>query len=424
VSRSLRTLAVIVPTRNRSQLAINTVRSVLAQGLEHVRVIVAENSTDEAERARVRAFCEEHQAARVNMVHPDAPLPMAQNWDFALESALRYEDVTHALILSDRMLAKPGELRVLYEAVRDHPEHVLLYTEDRAYDDGDPVRLVQTRWTGKLVEVPAARLLYNASIMHLHPAPRLMNCVTPRHVFDAVRARFGTITGSAAPDYAFAYRCLEVVDTLHYFDRAPVVYYAWLRSNGHSFARGVHTGDSADFLKNLAPLGRLNGYAPIPELITVVNSIAHEYCKVQQETGSAKFPPLDRDAYLLANEVEIRRDNLNPEMRAELLGIIEKQERFQRRPSLFRFIQRVLSVRDVRPLRPLWRFLAQYPRLQPPGDSPVPVPSTRAALEMVARRPRRRHLSSLHLRVLLGDTKTVGRYVHRAGGEFPPALQL
>ncbi len=345
---------------------------------------------------------------------------MAENWNFALETALAFDDVSHALVLTDRMLFKPGELQVLRRAVLEHPDRILIYAEDYAYDDRKPVALMRTRWTGDLVKVPADRLLHNASVMHLHPAPRVMNCVTPREVFDAVRQRFGTITGSAAPDYAFAYRSLVLVDAVYYYDRAPVLYYAWPRSNGQSFARGVHTSDSVDFLKNLESQGRLNGYAPIPELLTVVNAIANEYCKVQHDTASPRMPPIDRDAYLRANDLEIRRQNLNPELSAALLKVIESQGSFSRRPSLFHFIRKVLAIGDVAALRPLWRFLARVPRLQPPGDSPVAVESTAAALDLVAKRPRRRHLSRLHLRVLLGRTQLLGRYRDRHTGTFPP----
>ena len=423
MAEGLKTLAVVVPTRNRSDLAINAIRSILEQRVANIRVVVAENSTDPAEREKVRAFCAQAQAD-IDFAPPDQPLPMAENWNHALERALARPDVSHAVIITDRMLVKPGELRVLAEAVAAHPDRVMIFMEDRAYDDRVPVGLVQARWTGRLVEVSAARLLQLAAGMQLHPAPRIMNCVVPRHVFDRVRARFGTITGSAAPDYAFAYRCLEVVDSLYYFDRAPVVYYAWTRSNGMSFARGIHTKDSADFLKNVSAQGRLNACAPIPDLHTVVNAIVHEYCKVQQETKSPKFPPVDNDRYLLANEVEIRTDMQNPELRAKFQALIDAHGPFSHRPSFFRFVQRVLGMADTRVLRPVWRAVGKLTGFVPPGDSPIAMKSTREALDYLVRRPRRRHLSAMHLRVLFGDAPTVGRYTHRFGGDFPQSLTM
>lgn len=423
MAEGLKTLAVVVPTRNRSDLAINAIRSILEQRVPNVHVVVAENSTDSAERERVRAWCATAGRA-VDFAPPDQPLSMAENWNHGLERALQRPDVTHAVIITDRMLLKPGELPVLAEAVAGHPDRVMIFMEDRAYDDRVPVGLVQARWTGRLVEVSAARLLQLAAGMQLHPAPRIMNSVVPREVFDLVRARFGTITGSAAPDYAFAYRCLAVVDSLYYFDRAPVVYYAWKRSNGRSFARGLQTRDSADFLRNVAAQGQLNACAPIPELHTVVNAIVHEYCKVQQQTNSARFPPISMDRYLLANEVEIRTDMQNQELRAHFQAIIDAHGPFSRRSSFFRLVQRVLGTADTRALRPVWRAVGKLTGFVPPGDSPLAMKSTHEALEQLVRWPRRRHLSSLHLRVLFGDAPTVARYTHRVGGQFPQDLTM
>ncbi len=43
-------IVVVVPTRNRAQLAMNAVRSVLEQPVENVAVMISDNSTLESER--------------------------------------------------------------------------------------------------------------------------------------------------------------------------------------------------------------------------------------------------------------------------------------------------------------------------------------------------------------------------------------
>ena len=416
-------LAIVIPTRNRADLAINAIRSVLEARVPQLRIVVAENSTDPAERAKVREFCAAS-SVPIDFAPPDVPLSMADNWNYALERALAIDDVTHATIVTDRMLLKPGELPILVDAVAAHPDRVMIFMEDRAYDDRDPVGLVQARWTGRLVEVSAARLLELAAGMQLHPAPRIMNCVVPREVFIQVRRRFGSITGPVSPDYVFAYRCLAVVDSVYYFDRSPVLYYAWNRSNGQSFGRGIQTRDSADFLKNLSNDWVPNACSPIPELSTIVNSIVHEYCKVQQQTNDPKFPPIDFDQYLLANDREIDTTMRNEELRQRMKSIIAARGPFSRRPSLFRFVQRALGLAGAPALQPMWRAVAKLTGFVPPGDSPVAMRSTREALRQVEKWPRRRHISALHLRVLLGRGRTVAVYKQRARGRFPVSLTV
>src|SRR5439155_16777896 len=119
----LQKLAIVVPTRNRSDLAINAIRSVLQQSVDDVIVVVSDNSTDPSERERVRAFC----AANERTIHfapPDRDLPMAENWNHGIERALDIDSVSHVLILTDRMLFKPGELGILVDAIREHPDLV------------------------------------------------------------------------------------------------------------------------------------------------------------------------------------------------------------------------------------------------------------------------------------------------------------
>jgi len=52
-------VVVVIPTRNRSHLAVNAIRSVLEQPVETIRVIVSDNFTEEPDRFALAAFCEQ-----------------------------------------------------------------------------------------------------------------------------------------------------------------------------------------------------------------------------------------------------------------------------------------------------------------------------------------------------------------------------
>jgi len=193
----------------------------------------------------------------------------------------------------------------------------------------------------------------------------MLNCIAPRSVIDLVKARFGSVFGSTAPDYNFAYRCLGQVDSILFYDKALLVHYALDRSNGASFATGRPSRDHTDFLQNLGS-APLNFAAPFPEVWTTDNTIFHEYCVVQQHTRSSKYPPLDLGKYSahLEKEIEaIENRRVRKEMRVHLearrmTGSREPDDRF-RSPLrlLLRALMHLPRTVEGRAKRWYWAFL-------------------------------------------------------------------
>src|SRR5689334_22758358 len=68
---------VVVPTRNRADLAAESIASVLAEDDPRLTVLVSDNSTDPDEAERLRSWCSERDEDRVLYVRPEEPLPMS-----------------------------------------------------------------------------------------------------------------------------------------------------------------------------------------------------------------------------------------------------------------------------------------------------------------------------------------------------------
>ncbi len=166
--------------------------------------------------------------------------------------------------------------------------------------------------------------LYSQAILH-HGLPRMLNCVVPRTLLNRMRQRFGNVFTSISPDFVFCCRCLEMEDSVLFYDKSPLFHYALNRSNGASVSRGEMTSDNADFTANLPVDSSKRNYAtPIPELTTAVNAVFNEYFLFQQETNSPRFFEVDFEKYLKANAEEIREVG-DPELRAEMLALVVAQ---------------------------------------------------------------------------------------------------
>ena len=75
----------------------------------------------------------------------------------------------------------------------------------------------------------------------------MLNCIVPRRVFENISARFGNVFTSIAPDFNFCFRCLDLEDSILFYDKSPLFHYALDRSNGASASRGESTADTDDF---------------------------------------------------------------------------------------------------------------------------------------------------------------------------------
>jgi glycosyltransferase involved in cell wall biosynthesis len=91
--------SIVIPTRNRPELAAIAIKSVLRQDFQDFEVVVSDNSSpeDEPELEKVVAKTAD---SRVRYVRPPAELTMGEHWEFALGHA-RGEYVGY---LTDRMV--------------------------------------------------------------------------------------------------------------------------------------------------------------------------------------------------------------------------------------------------------------------------------------------------------------------------------
>jgi hypothetical protein len=277
-------------------------------------VVVSDNSTDPDERARLERHCASLDGP-VTYVRPPEPLPMTEHWDWLMRT-IRASGPTHVAYLTDRMVMAAGALGAVVDAAAADPDRVVSYHHDNVEDHTAPVLLMQTPWTGRLVELDARRLIDLSSRGRYGDyLPRLLNCVAPVSVVDAIERRFGDLFGRVSPDYRFAFRCLAVCDSILYLDRACLIEHGHSRSVGGTFRRGHPSRDEADYAATLAE--QRFGATPEPALETLANAVFQEYCAVRAEADPGRFPEVDRRGYLMANAISVDRIE-NPQRREEL----------------------------------------------------------------------------------------------------------
>jgi hypothetical protein len=331
-------LLVVVPTRNRADLAIETAKSILRLNHPQLRLVVSDNSTSEHERELMRGASG---PLGMEVWRPHTPLPMSEHWNWALLRARADPAASHVSIVTDRMLVRPVALAEMIDILGQFPADVVAYGHDRLDDLREPVRLEINQCTGRVMRLPSslqATLVAESDESVNLTLPRLLNCVVPKDVLHAVENRFGSMCrGTISPDFAFAFRCLATVPSTLFYDRSVLVHYAMDRSNGASVARGVFSPDHVDFVRELGGAVPMLA-APLPELLTVQNAVVHEYSLVRAGAG---WPEVSMPQYLRALRNEVQAMEHGPGRRhaaAVLAAGAARSGGFRRPPSISRLL--------------------------------------------------------------------------------------
>ena len=347
-------LTILVPSRNRAEMARRTIESLRAQDVPGVSIVVSDNSTDEREREQLAAACAE--LDDVHYLSPPGDLAMTDHWTWAF-GRLR-DDFSAPLVsmVTDRMVMRPGALAGLLELAAAHPERLVSYNHDAVEDRTTPVRLRLEDRSGRAFELSAEHLLQRCAHVYFHACiPRVMNCIVPQTVLDAVEQRYGSLFASISPDHCFGFRCLDVVDAIVYYDACPLIHYALARSNGASYASGVSSADADDFQRHLGAV-QMNASAPVPAFHSITNAVVNEYCFVRAEPPSRKLPALDPTRYLGAMARETARLE-DPELRERMRRLLDEQGWSRIRPRYRRARTRDVLELLLRRPRPFLRLL-------------------------------------------------------------------
>ena len=294
------TLAIVIPTRNRAEMAIAAVRSLLGQPGCDLRVFVSDNSSKEEEVRRLADFCRGLGDARVTYMRAADNLGQGSHWDWATRQALARSNATHVTVHYDRKVTRPGGAAAWAAVAAQFPDKVFTYATDFISAEPAPLRLWQPPWTGKLYAVKTSRTLAvcarGEALEMGHTLPVLSNCFVPRAVVETIVDRFGDLCVSTTADSCFAFRFCALYDDYLHLDRSLTVLYGSHRSAGLGYLSGGG-GDFADYRQTWRGDSWLDA-APLPGLNLGYNMLFHEYELVRRAVDGGRFPPIDRAGYL------------------------------------------------------------------------------------------------------------------------------
>lgn len=394
-------LAVVIPTRNRAEMAITAIRSLREQP-GNLQLFVSDNSAAADDVRLLAEFCRELADPRVTYMRAPGNAPQGRHWDWAVRQALARSNATHVTVHYDRKITRPGQAAAWMALATRFPDKVCTYLTDFIAAEPPPLRLWQPPWTGKLYLLKTSRAVEcsarGQALEMGQSLPILSNCIVPRAVVESIVERFGTFCDSTTADSCFAYRFCALYDDYLHLDRPLSVLYGSHRSAAVGYLRGGGGGgDFADYRQTWGGESWLDA-APLPGLNLGYNMLFHEYELVRRAVGGDRLPPLDRDGYLrdLGRGLAWIRDDTT---RAGLRKLLEEQG----------WRDEAAATRPPEAAVPAWRractrlrqhavlFLADHLHIRPRRITGFPFASDEQALRYAVTYPSRPTASAQHL---------------------------
>lgn len=217
-------VSVVIPTRNRPELAIRAIRSLLDCRTDDLEVIVLENSDNPS---LSDSFATD---SRVTVRAASTSLSMHDNWERGLDEA-RGDYIGY---ISDKDVFVPGGLVRLLSIVRSSRPGALNYR--KATYCGERRKLFSLAREGTVTDVPTGPLLeaWFDQCQHLHNAPMIYNSLFLAERVNAIRRRAGRFFVGNSPDVCSG--VLMAADTDHYtlVDEVLCLAHTGPWSNGYS----------------------------------------------------------------------------------------------------------------------------------------------------------------------------------------------
>ena len=185
------TFSIVLPTKDRPELASRAVKSALAQTRGDFEVVVADNGENP-----LRPDSAWMDDPRVR-IHRTGGLIMCDNWQAAFQQARG----KYVCLIEDKMALTPESLQMAYDAIEHDHLDVLIYsigTNNSATRIEDkPIRIYPIDREELFDAVAQCCLDHYSKI-----GPRTLNCVFRRSYAEEVSRRSGRLFRPMSPDYS------------------------------------------------------------------------------------------------------------------------------------------------------------------------------------------------------------------------------
>lgn len=273
--------SIVIPTRDRPQLILETAISAKAQQFDNFEVILSDNSSDDATRDQLHSS---PHLSGIAYVRPPTGLSMPDHWEFAtLQAKGQY-----VLVLTDRSVLKQGALAAIARAIHAHGSEAIQACSWRWSLFDDELGIEFAGNCSSDIEVPLGTLFDSKAVAmefvdlqqgYPYKLPRALNSCYNTAIAARIRARHGKLFHPLSPDFTSAFLMLAHASKMLYIDAPLFVSRGLSSSTGGNSYLTSHT-------MYLEESGLKDWYRYVPIKVALVeNLLVQDFLAMQDMAG-------------------------------------------------------------------------------------------------------------------------------------------
>lgn len=307
--------SIVLPTKNRSFLAVNAIKSILGQSFKNFELIIVDNDDTNATKNIVDTFKD----IRIRY-YKTGNLSMPDNWEYGCTKITG----KYLLILEDKMVLKPNSLQTIFKIVRTENPDVIKWQHD-FFDEDTGVGSPRLFLKFKAQFVDSDRIIKSfldcdLDFFTTHSPIGYDSCISQKIVKKIQTGPIKRLCIPMSPDYTMAFQILNDVDKVFVIPDMLATMGGLKYSNGLSFVRKGALAES--FVKELN-INEFDLYSNAPVKVrTIYNTLVHDYINVSNAVGGrlTKYQ-LNKFNYFLYIYTELyHAKNENVDVERELNG--------------------------------------------------------------------------------------------------------
>ncbi|WP_449245240.1 glycosyltransferase family 2 protein, partial [Desulfobacca acetoxidans] len=204
--------SVIIPTKNRSDLISNAIKSILNQSFNNYEIIITDNDDTESTYNVISKFSD----PKIKYFRT-GNLSMPDNWEYALQ----FVSGEYITVLTDRCVFKPRSLEIIYDEIINSNASVISWTSDSFGYDDNQTEYAKRNCSGKRIRFDSKELL-NSFVRfgkHGNCLPKLLNSCCKRTIVDLIRnSNKNRFFPPVSPDFTSCFLQLLFIDDILYID--------------------------------------------------------------------------------------------------------------------------------------------------------------------------------------------------------------
>ncbi len=223
--------SIVIPTRNRPELAIQAIRSVLLQTYVDFEVLVLENSDNNC-----LSLTEFRDDPRVRIMPSTSVLSMPDNWERGL-SVARGEFIAY---ISDKDRFVCTALEIVADAIDEETGCIFNYR--KAWFESDSAILAVQRCTNGRLVIPTSDVLlaWFDTVTHRHNAPMIYCSFVRNSLVQELRSINGRFFFGNAPDVCSGILLTAMRESYVLIDRVLSI------ANSGNWSNGIAVRDHGD----------------------------------------------------------------------------------------------------------------------------------------------------------------------------------